>query len=35
MSLLTNRQTNLGDAVLVDGKVTKLAGYEVEIVQEM
>lgn len=35
MSLLTTRQTNLGDAVLVDGKVSKLAGYEVEIVQEM
>ncbi|MBO1583131.1 phage major capsid protein [Bacillus sp. XF8] len=35
MSLLTTRQTNLGDAVLLDGKVAKLAGYEVEIVQEM
>lgn len=35
MSLLTTRQTNLGDAVLIDGKVSKLAGYDVEIVQEM
>ncbi|MBO1583158.1 phage major capsid protein [Bacillus sp. XF8] len=35
MSLLTTRQTNLGDAVLIDGKVSKLAGYEVEIVQEL
>lgn len=35
MSLLTTRQTNLGDAVLIDGKVSKLAGYNVEIVQEM
>lgn len=35
MSLLTTRQTNLGDAVLIDGKVSKLVGYQVEIVQEM
>lgn len=30
-----NRQTNLGDATIVDGRLTRVAGYEVEIVDNM
>ena len=30
-----NRQTNLGDATIVNGQLTQMAGYEVEIVDNM
>lgn len=30
-----NRQTNLGDATILDGVLTRVAGYEVEIVDNM
>lgn len=32
---IQNRQTNLGDATIVNGKVTVIAGYSVEIVDNM
>lgn len=35
VALISARTTGFGDAVLVDGKVTRLAGYPVEIVAEM
>lgn len=35
VSLVSERQTGYGDAVLQDGKITRLAGYPVEIVAEM
>lgn len=35
VALISNRQTGFGDAVLQDGKITRLAGYPVEVVAEM
>ncbi len=35
VSLVSERQTGFGDAVLQDGKITRLAGYPTEIVAEM
>lgn len=35
VSLVSERQTGFGDAVLQDGKITRLAGYPVEVVAEM
>lgn len=35
VSLVSQRQTGFGDAVLQDGKITRLAGYPVEVVAEM
>lgn len=35
VALIANRQTGFGDAVLQDGKITRLAGYPVEVVAEM
>ncbi|MGM0215062.1 phage capsid protein [Enterococcus sp. AZ109] len=32
---IQNRQTNLGDATIIDGKVTMISGYPVEIVDGM
>lgn len=34
-ALASNRTTNLGDAVLVDGELTSLCGYKVEVVNKM
>lgn len=34
-ALVSERQTGFGDAVLQDGKITRLAGYPVEVVAEM
>ncbi|OLN21858.1 capsid protein [Domibacillus antri] len=35
VALVANRQTGFGDAVLQEGKITRLAGYPVEVVAEM
>jgi|SRR5690625_4923948 len=35
VALVANRETGFGDAVLQDGKITRLAGYPVEVVSEM
>jgi hypothetical protein len=35
VALVSERQTGFGDAVLQDGKITRLAGYPVEVVAEM
>ncbi|WP_153732538.1 phage major capsid family protein [Sporosarcina obsidiansis] len=35
VALVSQRQTGFGDAVLQDGKITRLAGYPVEVVAEM
>lgn len=35
VAMISNRQTGFGDAVLQDGKITRLAGYPVEVVAEM
>lgn len=35
VSLVSERTTGYGDAVLQDGKITRLAGYPVEVVSEM
>lgn len=35
VALVSERQTGYGDAVLQDGKITRLAGYPVEVVSEM
>ncbi|WP_404407722.1 phage major capsid protein [Jeotgalibacillus malaysiensis] len=35
VAMVSNRQTGFGDAVLQDGKITRLAGYEVEVVSEL
>jgi len=35
LRLLLNRNTNLGDAVITDGKITRIFGYNVEIVEGM
>lgn len=35
VSLVSERKTGFGDAVLQDGKITRLAGYSTEIVAEM
>ncbi|MGJ9460112.1 phage major capsid protein [Oceanobacillus sp. CF4.6] len=35
VALIANRQTGFGDAVLQDGKITRLGGYPVEVVAEM
>lgn len=35
MALITERQTGFGDATIVDGKVTRLGGYDIEIVSGM
>jgi hypothetical protein len=35
VALVSERQTGYGDAVLQDGKITRLAGYPVEVVAEM
>lgn len=35
VSLVSERTTGFGDAVLQDGKITRLAGYPVEVVAEM
>lgn len=35
VSMIVSRQTGYGDAVLVEGKVTKVAGYPVDVVEEM
>ncbi|MEN1969016.1 phage major capsid protein [Lentibacillus sp. N15] len=35
VSLVSERKTGFGDAVLQDGKITRIAGYPVEIVAEM
>ncbi|MGG3801785.1 phage major capsid protein [Metabacillus fastidiosus] len=35
VALVANRQTGFGDAVLQEGKITRLAGYPVEVVAEL
>jgi hypothetical protein len=35
VAMVSNRQTGFGDAVLQDGKITRLAGYPVEVVAEL
>ena len=35
VALIANRTTGFGDAVLQEGKITRLAGYPVEVVAEM
>ncbi|WP_440705913.1 phage major capsid protein [Heyndrickxia oleronia] len=35
VAMVANRQTGFGDAVLQDGKITRLAGYPVEVVAEL
>ncbi|WP_252503271.1 phage major capsid protein [Sporosarcina sp. Marseille-Q4943] len=35
VAMIANRQTGFGDAVLQDGKITRLAGYPTEVVAEM
>lgn len=35
VALVSERQTGYGDAVLQDGRITRLAGYPVEVVAEM
>lgn len=35
VALVANRQTGFGDAVLQDGKITRIAGYPVEVVAEL
>ncbi|WP_309087188.1 phage major capsid protein [Domibacillus sp.] len=35
VAMIASRQTGFGDAVLQDGKITRLAGYPVEVVAEM
>ncbi|GAK11391.1 phage major capsid protein [Geomicrobium sp. JCM 19039] len=35
VSLVSERQTGYGDAVLVDGRITRLAGYNVRVVSEL
>lgn len=35
VAMVSERQTGFGDAVLQDGKITRLAGYPVEVVAEM
>jgi hypothetical protein len=35
VALVANRATGFGDAVLQDGKITRLAGYPVEVVAEL
>jgi len=35
VAMISNRQTGFGDAVLQEGKITRLAGYPVEVVAEM
>lgn len=35
VALVTNRATNYGDAVLVDGKLTRVAGYDIEVVSSL
>lgn len=35
VALISARTTGFGDAVLVDGRITRLAGYPVEVVAEM
>lgn len=35
VAMIANRQTGFGDAVLQDGKITRLAGYPVEVVAEL
>lgn len=35
VAMVANRQTGFGDAVLQDGKITRIAGYPVEVVAEL